>query len=110
MNLSDRAVSLLRTFVPTAWGAVIGFLLPYLPWLPEPVAAWLASEAVVAFVVGLAIVAWYAVWRWAEPKVPAWLVRLVLGSSKTPSYAGASIDGATVRRPHQRLTPQPHPH
>jgi hypothetical protein len=91
--VSDRVVSILRTAVPTAWGALLGLLLPHIPWLPAAVSEWLQSVAVVEVIVGLCIVAWYAVWRWAEPRIPAWLVTLVLGSAKTPTY-GAAIPAA----------------
>lgn len=93
--MSDRVVSFLRTAVPSLWGTLLGLLLPHLPWLPASVAEWLASAVVVQFVVGLCIVAWYAVWRWAEPRIPAWLVTLVLGSSKSPVYGGKAV--GTVR-------------
>jgi hypothetical protein len=32
--------------------------------------------------------AWYAFWRWAQPRFPDWLIRAVLGSAKTPVYLG----------------------
>ena len=94
--MSDRVVSILRTAVPTAWGALLGLLLPHIPWLPAAVSEWLQSVAVVEVIVGLCIVGWYAVWRWAEPRIPAWLVTLVLGSSRTPVYVGAKSGSVAI--------------
>lgn len=99
--LSDRAVALLRTAVPTAWGALIGLLVQLLsPRLPVDVVQglerFLSTEAAIAFVTGLAIVAWYWVWRRLEPHVPDWLARLALGSARTPAYALPSADGQAV--------------
>lgn len=86
MNLSDRAVSYLRTAVPVLWGSLLGLLLPYVPWLPEAVAQWLSGEVVIGLVTGGVIVAWYWVWRKVEHLVPDWVVRVVLGSAQTPTY------------------------
>jgi hypothetical protein len=86
VNLSDRAVSYLRTVVPVLWGSLIGLLVQSVTWLPAPVIAWLSGEAAVGVVTAGAIAAWYAVWRWAEPRIPDWLTRVVLGSALTPAY------------------------
>lgn len=90
-DLSDRVVSYLRTMVPGAWAALVGSLLAWLsPHLPGDVVGWLGgalgSEAAVAIVVAAALAGWYWLWRRLEPRVPAWLIRLVLGSSKAPVY------------------------
>jgi hypothetical protein len=86
VNLSDRAVSYLRTVVPVLWGSLIGLLVQSAAWLPAPVIAWLSGEAAVGVVTAGAIAAWYAVWRWAEPRIPDWLTRVVLGSAQAPAY------------------------
>ena len=91
MNISDKVVSLLRTAVPVAWGYVVAFALAKIPAAADFLASLgvdLNSVVVVNFVTGAATIAWYAVWRWAEPKLPAWLTRLVLGSNRAPSYVG----------------------
>ncbi|WP_205601444.1 hypothetical protein [Cellulomonas iranensis] len=100
-ELSDRVVATLRTAVPALWGTVVAWLLARLvgvlpPDVADPLAAALGSDVVVALVVAVFIAAWYAVWRWAEPHVPAWLVRVVLGSARTPAYAPVTPDGAVV--------------
>lgn len=91
-RLSDRVVALLRTAVPTLWGTVVAWALARLAGvlptdLADALGSALQSEAVVALVVLAAVTGWYAAWRWAEPHIPAWLVRIVLGSALTPTYA-----------------------
>lgn len=87
MSLSDRAVSYLRTAVPILWGTLIGLLVQSASWLPAPVIAWLSGEAAVGVVTAGAIALWYAAWRWAEPRIPDWLTRVVLGSAQAPRYS-----------------------
>lgn len=103
--LSDRAVSYLRTIVPTIWGALVVTVLRVLgPHLPGDVGTALAdvlsSELVLTLVVTVAIAAWYWLWRRLERHVPDWLVRLVLGSARTPGYAltpaSQTPDGAHI--------------
>lgn len=83
-SLSSFVVSLLRTAVPAAWGAVLAFLLAHLPWIPHAAVVFLQSQETA--VTGAVIVAWYALWRWLEKRLPAGLVRLVLGSAQSPLY------------------------
>jgi hypothetical protein len=85
--LSDRVVSLLRTVVPVIWGSAIAWLLTVIS-LPTPVTGFLTNQT--DLVVVVAIAAWYAGFRWLEPKLPAWLTRIVLGSNQTPTYAPVS--------------------
>lgn len=101
LALSERVVALLRTAVPALWGTLTAWALAQVagvlpPALADPLATALGSDVVVAVVVAAVIAAWYAVWRWAEPHVPAWLVRVVLGSARTPSYAPVLEDGTVV--------------
>jgi hypothetical protein len=81
--------SILRTLVPALWGSVIAWLIGVLPIL-APMEADLAGLADVALPVITAVIigAWYAFWRWLEPRLPDWLTRAVLGSAKTPTYEG----------------------
>lgn len=100
-GLSDRAVSVLRTAVPSLWGALVAALLGVLAGhLPvevyDPLAEALSSDLLVAVVVAAVIAAWYALWRRVEPFIPDWLTRVVLGSARTPAYAPTSSDGAAV--------------
>ncbi|QIK83121.1 hypothetical protein [Sanguibacter sp. HDW7] len=104
--LSDRAVALLRTAVPGLWAALVTTLLRIIsPHLPGDVgtalAALLRSELVVTFVVVLVLALWYWLWRRVEQLVPDGLVRLALGSARTPGYTqpvelGQTPDGAHV--------------
>lgn len=81
--MSDQLRSWLRTVVPAAWSALIAWAVA--AGLPESVAAPLgdASETVVVPVVLAAV---YALMRWAEPHLPPWATRVLLGSNKPPSY------------------------
>jgi len=96
-GLPDRVVALLRTVVPSAWGALIVWLLSLVDW-PPAVEQTITTQAglVTGLVTALAIGAWYALWRWLEDHLPAWVVRIVLGSASTPTYAPTTTDGAAV--------------
>lgn len=88
---SDRAVALLRTTVPALWGSVVSWLLVQLAArLPPPVtdllAILLGSDLATSLAVACTVAAWYALWRWCEPRLPSWLVRLTLGSTRAPRY------------------------
>ena len=79
--------ALLRTIVPALWGSLIAWLIGVLPIL-APLEADLNGLADIILPVLTAVIigAWYAFWRWLEPRMPDWLTRAVLGSSKTPVY------------------------
>lgn len=105
MNVSDRAVSYLRTVVPVLWGSVVAQVVAWLAGridgdVANAVADWLQSEAAVTAVTAAAIALWYVVWRRVEPHVPDWLTRIVLGSAKPPTYNEPGVDGDTSRRPY----------
>lgn len=77
----------LRTLVPSLWGTFIAWLVGIAPLL-EPVQAHLlgVADAILPILTALIIAAWYAFWRWLQPKLPVWAVRAVLGSAKSPVY------------------------
>ena len=79
--------SILRTLVPALWGSLIAWLIGVLPIL-APLEADLNGLADIILPVLTAVIigAWYAFWRWLEPRLPDWLTRAVLGSAKTPTY------------------------
>lgn len=82
--------SILRTVVPVLWGSLIGWLLGLLPVLEPLRGSLLEYGDLLAPIMGAVLIAaWYAFWRWLEPKLPDWLTRAVLGSAKTPTYSGA---------------------
>lgn len=84
---SDKVAAWLRTAVPTGWGALIAFLLSRFPAVHE----FLVSPAVTMIVTGLASVAWYSLWKWLEPRLPAWATVLVLGFDRPPVYFPGEI-------------------
>ena len=81
--------SILRTLVPALWGSLIAWLIGALP-IRAPLEADLLGLANIMLPIITAVIigAWYAFWRWLEPRLPDWLTRAVLGSAKTPHYAG----------------------
>jgi hypothetical protein len=100
-SLGDYGASLLRTAVPSLWGTALAALLAWvLPRVPgdvgEALSSLLGSELVTGLLVAASIAAWYAVARWLEPRLPAWLTRLVLGSSAAPTYTRTTSDGAAI--------------
>lgn len=87
--------SLLRTIVPYVWGLVVTWLITLLPVL-APLQDQLLGLATIALPILAAVLsaAWYAFWRWLEPRLPDWLTRAVLGSAKAPVYPGKHADAA----------------
>ena len=86
MNL---LTSILRTLVPALWGSFVAWLLGVAPLL-SPLEAHLLglSDVILPVLTAVIIAAWYAFWRWLEPRLPDWLTRAVLGSAKAPQYDG----------------------
>jgi len=82
----EKVPAYLRTIVPSLWGSLIAWLVLQVPQIPDNVHVWLVTPLVVSAVVSAVIVAWYAFWRWLEPRMAPWLTRIVLGSNLTPSY------------------------
>jgi len=81
--MNDRITSHLRTLVPYAWALLLGWLAQQgapqlladaLGQVPEEVLIWVVAAAV------------YSVFRVVEPYLPGWLVRVLLGSARQPSY------------------------
>lgn len=82
-SLSDDMIALLRTAVPVLWGFVASWLATL--GIPGTVLAAVHGVAITGLTAVLAIV-WYALWRWASPHVPAWVVAIVLGYAANPTY------------------------
>jgi hypothetical protein len=89
--VSNYIVSLLRTWVPLAWGGLLAWATSQVPAL-EP---YLNSEGMVA--VGGALAAllaglWYLLWRTVEKKLPAGLTRFLLGANSRPVYLEGTVN------------------
>lgn len=83
---------LLRTLVPALWGAMVAWLIGFAPLLAPMEAHLLGlSEVILPVITALIIGAWYAFWRWLEPRLPDWVTRAVLGSARTPVYPGRHV-------------------
>jgi len=89
--------SILRTVVPALWGSLIAWLIGVLPVL-APLETDLKglADIILPILTAVIIAAWYAFWRWLEPRLPDWLTRAVLGSAKTPVYPAARVAGSQV--------------
>ncbi|WP_324644141.1 hypothetical protein [Pseudarthrobacter sp. LT1] len=90
--MSQFLTAVLRTVIPSLWGSFVTWAVLLLPAL-APLQDYLLSQsdvittAATSAITAVVIGAWYAAWRWLQPKLPAWLVRAALGSSKTPIYS-----------------------
>lgn len=86
-SLSDYVTSVLRTAVPYAWGLLITYLVSLLPGVASVLLP--AVPDILGWGPALAAVlaaGWYALMRKIEPKLPAWLTVVVLGSNSQPTY------------------------
>lgn len=84
--MSDRLRSWLRTVVPAAWSALIAWLGTV--GAPAGLVDAL-GDAGPTLVVPLVLAAVYAGLRAAEPHLPVWATRILLGSNEPPSYRRA---------------------
>lgn len=80
MNLSDTAVSLIRTYVPVIAGAIISWLVSIGINLGAE-----ANVALVTFLTAALTALYYTVARLLEKRWPV-LGRILLGSSRVPEY------------------------
>lgn len=96
--MNDQLTAWLRTTIPTAWSALIAYLvtLGAPDWLTRPL-----GDAADVLVVPVVLGAVYALLRWAEPRMPAWLTRLLIGSTTRPNYrrSGTTSQVAAPRLP-----------
>lgn len=114
-ELSDRAVAILRTSVPVWWGSLVTWLLVSLATLLpaellEPLEELLRSEPAKALATVAVTLVWYLLWRWLAPRIPDWLLRLALGSTRTPVYPGTrdaiEFDQLLTEKAAAGLTPE----
>lgn len=86
--------SVLRTLLPIWWGSFVLWLLALVPAL-EPVRDLLLGQEplVVNGVIAVAIAGWYALCRWIEPYLPAWLTRILMGANTQPTYEDEPREG-----------------
>ncbi|PKW12610.1 hypothetical protein [Saccharopolyspora spinosa] len=81
--MSDQLTAWLRTKVPAAWSALIAWLITVgaPDWLTDPL-----GDAGNTLVVPVVLAAVYALLRKAEPHLPPWATRVLLGSNTPPTY------------------------
>lgn len=96
--MNDYVLSLIRTWVPIAVGAVLSWLAARGFNLDEE-----ATYGLTAFLTGLGGAVYYALARALESRWPA-LGRLLLGSSKAPAYVPPVPDAVRAVREGRSLT------
>jgi hypothetical protein len=96
--VSDYLVSVIRTSIPTAWAALIAWLVGVNLLPPELVAQ---AEGFAVVLTAVAVALFYALVRWLEGQTwfPLWLSRMLLGSVKAPTYLGTVPVGGREPRP-----------
>lgn len=105
-SLRDWGLSWIRTGVPVAWGLLLTFLASRAPGIYELV----NNPYTAGLAVGLVTLAWYSLVRWLEPRLPAWLTRIVIGANTMPQYVEGTVIQGTVQEfvnapPGDRLPP-----
>jgi hypothetical protein len=102
MNISAYLISVARTVIPSAWGALISWAV-YAGLLSPDLQA--SAEQFATILVGVVIALYYALVRLAEAQSwwPAWLSAVLLGAPSVPSYAPAVADSAARRTGDDRL-------
>ena len=97
---------LLRTLVPYFWGTVVTWLIGALPVL-EPLHDDLMAQTpfLVELVSVLVSALWYYAFERLSPYIPDWLLRILMGSAKSPTYPSAPDAGPD---PQERGGPGAH--
>lgn len=97
-SLRDWGLSWIRTGVPVLWGLLLTFLASRAPAIYEL----LNNPYTAATVAGAVTLAWYAVARWVEPRLPAWLTRIIIGASTAPRYVEGTPATGGIRQFDER--------
>lgn len=92
--VSNYVVSLLRTWVPIAWGSILAWAVSQVPAL-EPYLNSPGMVAVGGALAGVLAGAWYLLWRAVEKKLPAGLTRILLGANSRPVYVNGTVNSVT---------------
>lgn len=91
--MTDRLTALVRTVVTGWWAGVVAWLVRL--GIPAPAADWL-HDALDVIVLPAVLAAVYAAIRWVESRLPAWLVRVLAGSTRTPTYSAPEHGRTTL--------------
>jgi hypothetical protein len=96
VNVSAYITSVLRTVIPSAWGALIAWLISIGILTPELAAQ--AQDTAVVWV-AIAIGVYYALVRFLESQAwwPGWLSAVLLGSPTVPVYRSQTAPEVTGR-------------
>lgn len=99
-SVKDWGLSWIRTAVPIAWGYFLTFVAARLPDVHDLLTA---NPYLPGLLTGLVALAWYALMRKAEHRLPAWLTRFVLGANTAPRY----VEGTVLRSEAHRFDARP---
>lgn len=99
--MNSYLTSMLRTYVPLAWGAALAWLVTV--GVLDPGGALDAAPFGPAVLVPITTGAYYALVRLLEsaPWWPRWLSALLLGAPAAPNYPASAEDAETVVRLHE---------
>lgn len=95
--LGSKGVSFIRTYVPLAWGALVGYLVTLVPALAPVLNDPGVGDGVTTLIIGVCVVLWYALARMIEPHLPPVLTRLIIGANTQPTYLGGPTGEAQAR-------------
>jgi hypothetical protein len=82
--MSDRLNAWIRNVVPAAWSALIAYLITLIPAAHDLAAPLSGLGGLV--LVPLVLAVFKAALQRVEQLLPAWLVRLLTGSTQIPTY------------------------
>jgi hypothetical protein len=82
--MSDKTTAWIRNVVPAAWSALIAYLITLIPAAHDLAAPLSGLGGLV--LVPLVLAVYKAAVQRVEALLPAWLVRLLTGSTQTPAY------------------------
>lgn len=99
-SVKDWGLSWIRTAVPIAWGYLLTFVAARLPDVHDLLTA---NPYLPGLLTGLVALAWYALMRKVEHRLPAWLTRFVLGANTAPRY----VEGTVLRSETREFDTRP---
>jgi hypothetical protein len=95
--LGSWGVSIIRTYVPVAWGALVGWLLTLVPALAPLLNDPEVGQGATTVLIAASVFVWYFLARLIEPRLGPVLTRLIIGANAQPVYLGGP-EGETQAR------------
>lgn len=95
--LGSWGVSIIRTYVPVAWGALVGWLLTLVPALEPLLNDPEVGQGATTVLFAVCVFVWYFLARLIEPRLGPVLTRLIIGANTQPTYLGGPEGDAQAR-------------